>query len=59
VRKDDAIEESRRIENRLDRYIEIRIMPNAGGMSVFVRNKTDSYLKARGKTVKGMTDCLT
>jgi len=50
---DNAIEESRRIENRLDRYIEIRIMPNAGGMSVFVRNKTDSYLKARGKTVKG------
>lgn len=50
---DNAIEESRRIENRLDRYIEIRIMPNAGGMSVFVRNKTDGYLGARGKTAKG------
>lgn len=49
---DNAIEESRRIEDRNGRYIEIRIIPNSGGMSVFVRNKTNGHLAARGKTSK-------
>lgn len=49
---DNAIEESRRIEDPNGRYIEIRILPNAGGLSVFVRNKTNGHSAAHGKTSK-------
>lgn len=49
---DNAIEESRRIKEPKDRYVEVRIMPNAGGMSVFVRNKTNGHSAERGKTSK-------
>lgn len=49
---DNAIEESRRIEDPNGRYIEIRILPNAGGLSVFVRNKTNGHSAAYGKTSK-------
>lgn len=50
---DNAIEESRRIEDPNGRYIEIRILPNVGGLSVFVRNKTNGHSAAYGKTSKG------
>lgn len=50
---DNAIEESRRIEDINDRYIEIRMIPNASGISVFVRNKTNGHLAVHGKTLKG------
>lgn len=49
---DNAIEESRRIENPNDRYVEIRILPNAGGVSVFVRNRTKDLYKTHRKTAK-------
>lgn len=43
---DNAIEESRRIENASERMIEIRVLPNAGGLSIFIGNKTSVSSKA-------------
>ncbi len=36
---DNAIEESRRIADPEARSIEVRVLPGAGGLSIFVRNK--------------------
>ena len=49
---DNAIEESRRIENTDDRVIEIRVLPCAGGVSVFVRNKVSANRRAVGVSLK-------
>ncbi len=36
---DNAIEESRRIADPKERSIEVRVLPGAGGLSIFVRNR--------------------
>ncbi len=43
---DNAIEECRRIDDRKARALEIRVLPVAGGISVYVKNSTAKEKKA-------------
>lgn len=49
---DNAIEECRRIEDKKDRAVEIRVLPIAGGISIYVKNKTSGKAK-KGISSKG------
>lgn len=44
---DNAIEESRRVDDAENSAIEVRVLPYAGGISVFVRNKISTHGEAK------------